>query len=141
MSKLVFPYFEAVAKTPKGKIIKIFRPIIPVRLCWKHQLTKTLINALVDSGADRNLFPAVIGELMLGIKIEKGKKIIHSGIGGIKIEAFVHPVKIYLKGCCFTTEVDFSYHQEIPILGRSGFFRHFQKVIFKEIKKELILVY
>lgn len=35
----------------------------------------------------------------------------------------------------FQTFADFSYHQNVPLLGRCGFFDHFKKVIFDEEKE------
>ena len=121
----------------KGKITgQIFRPFLPVKVCYKHTLFRNPLNALVDSGSHRNLFPAYVGE-KIGFNVQKGIYQNIGGIGGVGIEAFTHPVKIFIRDFSFETFIDFSYKQQVPILGRNGFFNFFTKVIFKE--KERII--
>jgi len=55
------------------------RPVIPIKL--KHNNHFIWYEALVDSGADLCIFDAEIGGI-LGIRIEKGKKELVSGIAG-----------------------------------------------------------
>lgn len=104
--KLAFDYFPFPKKDPRtGKIVKeIFYPVIPLRISYGHKLGRPF-QALVDSGADRNLFP---------------------------IKAFTHKIKLYLGVEVFKTEADFSYEQGVPLLGRAGFFNLFKRVTFKE---------
>jgi len=131
--KLVFNYLSNPRKDYKtGKIIgQVYYPVIPIKLCYGHHIFKYLINSLVDSGSDRNLFPAEIGE-NIGIKIKNELSQEIGGIGGIKVIAFTHKVKIYLGNLEIDTFVDFSYEQKVPLLGRNGFFNYFKNVIFRE---------
>lgn len=134
--KLSFNYvpFPTVDPEKKNIIGQIFRPLIPVRIGYKYNLFRNPINALLDSGSDRNLFPSYVGE-EIGIRIKKGKYQNVGGIGGVGIKAFTHPVKIFVGSHSFETFIDFSYEQQVPILGRIGFFNYFDKVIFKEKKR------
>ncbi len=140
MASLVFPYLPIPKKDPKtGEIIgQVHYPFIPVRLVYRHQLSRNPIFCLVDSGAERNLFPAFYGE-QLRIKIKKGNPKVILGIGGIKIKGFTHNVTLHIDTLSFKSQVDFSYDHEVPLLGRNGFFDKFKEVIFKEKEKVLEL--
>jgi len=133
MSQLTFKYLPHPKKDPKTKKIigEVYHPFIPVRICYKHQFLKNPINSLVDSGSERNLFPAYFGE-KLKIKIKKGKPRDVYGIGGIKIKAYTHEMKLFIGMRSIKTQIDFSYEQEVPLLGRIGFFDKFKSVTFKE---------
>lgn len=124
-----------------GKSITIYLPLIPIRLSYKHKFGKVAVDCLIDSGADINLFPADWGE-SVGINIKKGPRQMINGIGAIGVESFVHVVKIYLgSDIIFVTKANFSYSQEIPLLGRDGFFNHFKRVSFFEKEKIVELSY
>lgn len=137
-----FNYQQRLYINPvSGKAITIYLPLIPIRLSFKHKLGKVAVDCLTDSGADINLFPADWGE-SVGINIKKGGKQIINGIGAIGVESFVHEVKIYLGAdISFITKANFSYSQEIPLLGRTGFFNHFKRVSFFENDRILELEY
>lgn len=107
------------------------RPLIPIVISSSisHKKSKTPIDCLLDSGADRNLFPASMGE-NIGIKITKGQKTTHTGIGNSIMEAYRHTISIHCGGISFITSSDFSYQQTIPLLGRDGFFMFFQSITF-----------
>jgi len=136
MKSLVFDYLPFPKRDPATREIidQVYYPFIPLRIIYKHQLYRNPVHCLLDSGSERNLLPAFLGEQM-GIKVKKGKIQKILGIGGIVIEGFTHEVTFYLDTLSFKTEVDFSYEQEVPILGRTGFFDKFRKVIFKENEK------
>lgn len=138
--KFVYNYLSNPRKDPKTGMItgQIFYPVIPIKLCYKHIIFKYLINSLVDSGSDRNLFPAEIGE-NIGIKIKNELSQEVGGIEGIKITAFTHRVKIYLGSYEINTFIDFSYEQKVPLLGRNGFFNYFKNVTFREKDKMIEL--
>src|SRR3989344_5090342 len=74
-----------------GRLIAIYTPMVPIRLSASHKMYPYIIDCLLDSGADFNLFPAVVGEKM-GLRIKKGRKTEHIGIGNIGITAYVHSV-------------------------------------------------
>lgn len=101
---------------------------------YKHKLSRPF-DALVDSGSDRNLFPAEIGGIMgINFKKRSPNKLI-MGIGKQAIEAFTERVSLYVGNNKFDVEVDFSYSQQIPLLGRNGFFDLFKQIIFREKDK------
>lgn len=131
-----FSYVPFPQREPEsGKIIgEIFRPLVVIRILYKHQLSRSF-DALVDSGSDTNLFPAEIGE-MVGINFRKRapNKFI-MGIGKQAIEAFTEKVSLYIGTNKLEAEVDFSYNQQVPLLGRNGFFNLFKKVTFREQDK------
>ncbi len=124
-----FPYIDKKTNTIKD----FFRPTVPIQIIYKGKISY-LFQALVDSGSDRNLFPADIGEA-LGIDIKNGKQNPIYGIGGIKVIAYTHTVTLVIENYKFETEIDFCYKQKDPLLGRSGFFSHFKRVDFKETKR------
>ncbi len=130
----VFPYVD------DKKLIPLYVPIISIRLGTKSKIFPKDIECIPDSGSDFNLFPAEIGET-LGIKVAKGKKREHTGIGNAHILAYEHSVKIFLQGHSFKTDIHFSYNHKIPLLGRYGFFKYFKKVIFNEKALRLELEY
>ncbi len=55
------------------------RPVLPVLI--KNNGQKINYGAIIDSGADHSVFHSEIGKL-LGIEIEKGKKMIFWGTSG-----------------------------------------------------------
>lgn len=130
------PFFD-----PKtGEIKEIYRPYIPVRIVYRHKMVKIPVRCLLDSGVDRNLFPALWGE-NIGIPIKKGESFLTQGIGGIGIKVYRHPISILVgTDIKFTTEADFCYDHNIPLLGRFGFFNHFQKITFDEEEKIVELI-
>jgi len=142
MKFLKFPYQPYPVEDPTTDKItgEIFRPTIPVRLSYRHQFFKYPFDALVDSGSDRNLFPADIGNV-LKIRIKTKNPKIIEGIGKNKIIAYTHDITILVAGRRIKTFIDFSDEHPTPILGRIGFFNHFKKVIFDERAKEVLLGY
>lgn len=128
-----YPYPQINPKT--GKVSDLFRPTVPIKVSYKNKTTM-FFQALVDSGSDRNFFPAEIGEI-LGIPIKKGIPRPIFGIGKVKIPAHTHKVIINFEKCSFEAEVDFSSEQKVPLLGRSGFFDQSKRVLFRERKKEV----
>jgi len=115
----------------------IFRPMIPVWISIDY-VKSGIFHALLDSGADANLFPASLGDLM-GIDIKKGRKIRVVGIGSSELTAYQHKFHLYIGRKKFETKVDFSFEQNIPLLGRRGFFDLFKKISFSEKDKNVIL--
>lgn len=140
MRFLIFSYLPFPFKDPTtSKIIgEVFRPVIPIRFSYRHQFLKYSINSLVDSGSDRNLFPAEIGHLLkMKVKTKKPKKI--EGIGKNLITVYTHNITLFVDGKRIDTSADFSYEHPMPILGRNGFFNHFKKIIFDERAKTVSL--
>lgn len=133
--ELTFDYIPIPRKDPKTQKIvgETYFPFIPIQLHFKEAVRS--FYALVDSGAERNLFPAELGEL-IGIKIKMGKLASIFGIGQHEIEGYTHVVNLSLGRITnFNTEVDFSFEQNVPLLGRNGFFDFFRSVSFRERRK------
>ena len=137
---LTYDYF----KIPRIELDKkqlpeeIYFPFIPIRIAHDRKLSLPF-RALVDSGATRNLLPAALG-IQAGIDILSGERVKIFGIGRKEITAYTHKIKVHLDLLSFETEADFSLDQDIPLLGREGFFNLFQKVIFDEYFHQLQLL-
>lgn len=125
-----FDYFKLNAE--------VRRPIIPLIVKSKGKEVKYF--ALVDSGADLNLFHAEIAEL-LGIDLESGRKgSIHGITQGESQVFYVHPVVINVGGWDLETEVGFMpklSRNGHGLLGQYGFFDLFNKVSFSKRKDEI----
>ena len=132
MSVIRFDYTPEVFINPKTqKVDYVYRPLIDVRLCYKHNFGKNLVSCLLDSGADKNLFPASWGE-SVKIKIKKGELTHHYGIGNKDVLAYRHKIKLYVGSFSFETYADLSFEQSSPLLGREGFFKYFKEITFRE---------
>jgi len=124
-----FPYkkFELADGT------KLFKPIIPIGLLFNGKLIR--YEALIDSGADFNIFNAEIGEL-LGINICTGKKMQFSGIAGKPFKVYLHNLILEVGGWQYKIMAGFSYEISpygFGILGQRGFFDLFRvKFIFSK---------
>ena len=126
-----YPYFDSKA----GVIKEVFKPTVPIRIGFNRKFTDWF-QALVDSGSDKNLFPAELGELV-GIDIKNVKVRPVYGIGGVKINSYTHKINLNIEKCNFETEVDFSYEQKFPLLGRFGFFDQFRSIEFREKQRKI----
>lgn len=127
-----FKYRELEVKhsPSSNKKKKILRPIIPIFLVSKTTIVG--YEALIDSGADYNIFDAAIADI-LNIKLTSGKKRQIIGLGGQKIKGYEHSVILKLSNHSYNTFVVFS--KEIPpnswgVLGNQGFFDHFKISFF-----------
>lgn len=117
---------------------RTLRPVIPVEL--RSGRGRVRYEVLVDSGADINVVPAEVGEL-LGIDIESGER---SGVGGITggtLPYYLHPVTIHVGGWAY--EVEMGFMPGMPamgygVVGQRGFFDLF-KVIFDQDREEIEL--
>ncbi len=108
-----FTYYPYTWPDLTGKIITILRPTVPIYISYKGNASWPF-QALVDSGADRNLFPAGPGR-SIGINIESGVKGKIEGIGRNQITVYTHTVKIYIANYSFETKIDFSKEQQFPL--------------------------
>lgn len=114
------------------------RPVIPVELFAERDGLSIRYEVLVDSGADCNMMPAEIGEL-LGIDIEKGKKNEVGGITGGGMPYYTHSVFLRIGG--HTNKVEVGFMPNMPsfgygVVGQRGFFDLF-KVTFDRRKGEI----
>ena len=122
------------------------RPVIQVVLRNPHESTAPVIGyeALVDSGSDRNIFPAELASL-IGVDLIATENVREIGgvIAGELRRVYFHPVEIELGGLGgprLETHVgfmtDFS-NIGYGLLGRRGFFNQFSFVKFKELESTL----
>ncbi len=135
MPKIKFSYLliDKIDSKTGVKIGEILRPYILIRVSLSHGNPTNLIDALVDSGSDRNLFPYRLGEI-IGINFKKIKPTSIYGIGDIKFKTYPAKINIWVDKKKYETEADFCHEQQTPLLGRSGFFNLFKFVVFDENK-------
>ncbi|OGE69140.1 hypothetical protein A3B55_02600 [Candidatus Daviesbacteria bacterium RIFCSPLOWO2_01_FULL_43_15] len=143
LQKISFNYTPLLVRDPKtSKFVRIYRPMVPVKLFYRNRSTG-VINCVLDSGADRSLFPAAYA-LQLGFDVKKqGEESEVVGIGGHKVSVYILKVQLGIvseKPEIFRTEIAFSYDHNHPVLGRKGFFDLFERVEFGEKKKIVELV-
>lgn len=132
-------YYTPVPQRDKtGKISYEPKPFITLAINYKKS-EPLIARFLLDSGADFNLFPGYLGDL-LKINVKKGKKRPAIGIGGIQIESFFHEgIGIFVEGHKLETNAYFSYQQQIPLLGQNGFFDKCDKITFNRREEEIII--
>lgn len=141
MPSLRFPYITNVYIDPEtGDVHYLYRPYVPVQLGYGGTEAPRPADCLLDSGADFNLFPAYLGELV-SIPIRSGHLIEHVGIGDAVLRAYRHTVRLAVGEYRFDTTVDFSYDQATPLLGREGFFTHFTDISFRQREHVVELTY
>lgn len=133
-----FPYRKIPLTVPTEYFgHSLLRPIIPVTL--KTDIDEIDYYALLDAGADFNIFHAEIGEA-IGIDIESGEEIDFGGIQSrTGAKGDFHDITLIVGGNAYQTRVAFSRdiaEHGHAVLGQKGFFDFF-KVIF-EFTKETI---
>jgi hypothetical protein len=124
----------------------IVRPVIEVVLRNLRDATAPVVayEALVDSGSDRNIFPAELAEV-LGIELGAAKTVHYVGgvVAGERRPVYFHPIEIEvggLGGPAFWTVVGFMPQFSkagYGLLGRNGFFDVFTFVKFKDAEHAL----
>ena len=116
---------------------KRFYPIIPVVIEGKE---RTVVHALVDSGAAVSLFHTSIAE-DIGIDLDDAEQVYLAGIGGY-IRAYIkRQVRISIEELGnITIPIAFTEYitSDIAVLGRQGFFEAYE-ITFKEWEKKLII--
>ena len=124
----------------RGRGAPIERPVIPIVLRNVRDLGTPAIayEALVDSGSDRNIFPAEIADL-LGIDLTNDPTAVVGGVvADVRRPVYFHPIEIEvggLGGPAFMTTAGFMsefYKGGYGLLGRKGFFDEFNFVKFKD---------
>jgi hypothetical protein len=124
----------------------IERPVIPIVLRNVRDLSTAIAyEALVDSGSDRNIFPAEIADL-LGIDLTNDPTAVRY-VGGVVADVrrpvYFHPIEIEvggLGGPAFMTTVGFMADFSkggYGLLGRNGFFSEFNFVKFNNAEHVL----
>ena len=118
----------------------VARPLLPVYLVNAERRTRSPYYALLDSGADRIIFPADLAE-ELGIeRIESGLLEPTVGVANQRTNVYFHRLVVQVAGSDRALPVNVGFSREIglPLLGRS-FFAHFKSVSFAEPKEEIEL--
>jgi len=127
MTKLKFDYI---------KIGSHKRPIIAIRLSYKNSSVN--IPALIDSGADFNVFPLSIAK-DLGLNLNFNKPIVFNGVGekSQKLTGYLAVINlmIFNKGDSISFSTPIVFTDDIPsngfaLLGETGFFDHLNQVSF-----------
>lgn len=114
-----------------NRVVEIYRPVISIRISKGYGEISPLFDALIDSGSDRNLFPLKFAE-SLGIQLKKTKHKHIGGIGKVIIDAYTEKINIWLGTKKYQADADFSPQQQVPLLGRDGFFNLFKSIKFDE---------
>lgn len=115
-----FRYIKFPSADPKRKWIS--RPLIPIQI--QGPKGKWEGYALIDSGADRSLFHFEIGKI-IGLDISNGEIEYFGGIGGARIPAYLHLIKIQILGLSETISITAGFTDSpgvAAILGQEGFF-------------------
>jgi len=130
-----------ISVDPVSKEIElVYLPKITIFIKMNGILYPFRIDAYVDSGATRNLFPADSLKYF-NIKLENNRKKIHYGIGEIEVISYVHDVEILVNKYKIKTEIDFSNEHKPHLLGIDKFFNFFDLVTFNMADKKLELAY
>jgi len=119
-----FSYLKIPTNDPKRKWIA--RPIIQVALTGPGK--SVIVDALIDSGADKCLFNSEIAK-EIGLILEKGDAEYFGGIEGGKIKSFVHKIQLQIVGLDKKVEVSAGFIKDLKvsaILGQEGFFDAFK---------------
>lgn len=111
-----------------------FSPIIPIKLEGRDGWVT--FNAYVDSGATYSIFRAEIASEILGIEIDKGKRLYVAVGDGSLITVYLHKIMIDLAGKVFKATIGFSKQLGIGfnIIGRKDIFDSFI-ITFNEKEK------
>lgn len=112
-------------------------PTIDIIICGPKKTDA--FKSLVDSGASYSVFRAEVAE-RLGVKIEIGKPVYLTGIGG-RILGYLHKVKVSIDGKnFFLCKIIFSreYTVSLNILGRDNFFVPFLITFNEKFRKVFI---
>lgn len=111
-------------------------PVIEVNL--KRPRKELKVKALIDSGASFSVFRPEIAQY-LGIKLERGKMVYLTGIGG-RILGYVHSISLQVGDKIFPCKIVFSqeFNVSFNLLGRDNFFLPFI-ISFLEKRKKVIV--
>lgn len=116
-------------------------PVIPIGLEYKGVSFK--YEALIDSGADMNLFPWGIAEIFGFRKEDAIAQVFAHGVGGEPLKAYIFDIIISVGGsvrhtaqCAFSE--DLHTNENFGFLGQRGFFDYY-RIEFDYAKKGITL--
>ncbi|MEX2007219.1 MAG: retropepsin-like aspartic protease [Candidatus Levyibacteriota bacterium] len=116
------------------KLASIYRPYLLIKIGNKNKWSANFIKALVDSGADNNVFPASFAT-EVGIDYKKGEPRDILGVGGIGGRTYAVFCRIQLENKKIDTMIQFGESIQMPLLGREGFFNYFDYIKFDAKRK------
>lgn len=135
MKRYIFPYGFGIKEN--GRVITF--PAVKITLIKEKPYQEFSFLILVDSGAEVSLFTRSDAEL-LGIELEKGKRIEIGTVSGEKFSAFLHPVNLRIGEEVFKIKAAFSERDGIPrVLGRNPIFSYFF-IVFDDEDKNTIFI-
>lgn len=141
MPLLTYEFLPDVFLNPESKKLGVvYRPYVLVKLGNGERWSKNFIRALVDTGADNNLFPIEFAN-EIGIDYKKGKRWKIVGVGRQEVHVYIIFAKIKIDRREFETMIQFGEHIRTPLLGREGFLNYFDRVSFNVKKRFLELKY
>ncbi len=141
MSVIKRNFVPGVFQKPVSKEIElVFQPKVIIFIKINDILYPFKIDAYVDSGAVRNLFPADSLKYF-DIKLNNGRRRIHFGIGDKEVVSYTHDVQILIDNYRINTEIDFSTDHKPHLLGTDKFFKFFDRVSFNMAERVLELTY
>jgi hypothetical protein len=111
-----------------------FLPMVPIRA--RHNGNSVQFDALVDSGAEHNVFSLEIAE-EVGLSLRKARHVIVVGAGGHEIDGLLAMIELQVARHRWTAPTIFSAAgQRRAILGQIGFFAFFT-VTFRYAAREI----
>lgn len=122
--KFSYQKYPADPNTAFPERKRALRPVIPIGIVGKDKNTYHY-EALIDSGADHNIFHAEIGEL-IGLNVKQGKPLNFWGVTGEKQKAYFHSIEIEVGGHRHKVYCGFVYdfkNLAYGILGQDDFFK------------------
>ena len=142
---LIVPYTKRkilIEGQSSGRVV--YSPYLQTFLSHGHKHLGFLFPSIVDSGADRCIFPLNFAEA-INLNIEQTERRISRGIGGGDVIYF-HKVTVRVviqeQAWQFHCEAGFAASLDeigVGFLGRRGFFELFEEIIFNEHKREFRL--
>lgn len=136
--KLQFDYKKIISASSKHG--SFLRPIIPIEL--ENKGARVRYEALVDSGADMNMFPWELAEILGYKKVDAIETKPFSGVVGKPADAYYFDVLLVVGGadknivrCGFTDVIS---HYGHGFLGQGGFFSLY-RVEFNYAKEVIII--
>ena len=110
-------------------------PILHVLL--RHGKETVNLDCLVDSGAGECVFNIDIADA-LNLDLSSAPTKYYEAVGGSTLIARIHPIKLQIVGFneeWITINAGFISDDEIPLLGHSGFFEHYE-ITFRSYRNQ-----
>ncbi|MBI4153590.1 hypothetical protein HY503_01150 [Candidatus Woesebacteria bacterium] len=121
------------------------RPLINIQIAYQGKSINNL--ALIDSGADFNVFDIEIGKV-LGIDLSGSKEVKFTGVGNRRFELIgkmaIVTLMVFKKGDSHSFDAPVIFTDQLPgngtaLLGETGFFDQFEEITFYYKRGKIIL--